>query len=104
MDGEIKFNCSGCGACCRRVNILPNFPEPINEDGSCSHLQEDNSCAIYEDRPEICHVEKMYDKRHFTMKELTRKEYYKENNRLCNEWIERDELDKKFLIDSKCYD
>lgn len=55
------FNCTKCGACCRAVGRIPDFPEPVNEDGSCVHLKEDNTCAIYETRPLICRVDEFYD-------------------------------------------
>lgn len=50
------FNCSGCGACCRRVKRLsPDWP--TREDGACVHLTADNLCAIYETRPPVCRVD-----------------------------------------------
>lgn len=32
-----------------------------NDDGSCKFLGEDNLCTIYEERPTICNVAKVYD-------------------------------------------
>lgn len=101
MTEEIKFNCTGCGACCKlvgrmvfdarlRVEMgeedgvikeLAEFPYPAKEDGSCSMLNPDNTCAIYEDRPDICKVHKMYDKYH--SHRVTRQEYYAENEKAC---------------------
>jgi Fe-S-cluster containining protein len=56
-----KFPCVGCGACCRKLNLLSEKQlKEVNlearEDGSCVNLNEDNSCAVYENRPEICIV------------------------------------------------
>ena len=31
------------------------------EDGSCKFLGEDNLCTIYEERPTICNVAKVYE-------------------------------------------
>ena len=39
------YECEGCGACCRVRN--------------CIHLTEDNRCAIWEDRPDICRSDKV---------------------------------------------
>ena len=50
------YPCTRCGACCRRVDLIPGFPEPARPDGSCSRLLPDNSCAIYETRPAICRL------------------------------------------------
>ena len=32
-----------------------------NDDGSCKFLGEDNLCTIYEERPTICNVAKVYE-------------------------------------------
>jgi Fe-S-cluster containining protein len=49
-----KFSCWGCGACCRFVGF--KLPELDRGDRACIHLLEDNSCAIYEDRPAVCRL------------------------------------------------
>lgn len=54
------FPCTRCGCCCRRVGGIPDFPEPIREDGSCSHLTPNNECAIYDTRPLICRIDDLY--------------------------------------------
>lgn len=101
MSDEIKFNCTGCGACCKlvgqmifdtrfRVDMgetdgvvkeIAEFPYDIREDGSCSMLNPDNSCSIYEDRPDICKVHRMYEKH--KAHQMTREEYYAENEKAC---------------------
>ena len=63
MDADVKFTdergkwkCIQCGACCRaKVAIqllLPGFWDESKQ--SCKNLTEDNRCAIYENRPEVC--------------------------------------------------
>ena len=61
-----KFNCDGCGACCRLVpdQALLYYGLPRSERGGCGHLREDNSCAIYESRPDICDVRKVWEQNH----------------------------------------
>jgi Fe-S-cluster containining protein len=49
----MTFPCTKCGACCRRAFVIPNFPLPLNPDGSCSKLVGDE-CSIYAERPDIC--------------------------------------------------
>jgi dUTP pyrophosphatase len=59
-----QFNCWKCGACCKfcdRVEELKHFDRG---DGVCVNLLPDNSCAIYESRPEICNTKRMYEKRY----------------------------------------
>jgi|10_taG_2_1085330.scaffolds.fasta_scaffold02032_2 hypothetical protein len=49
------FPCNQCGACCRAAN-------PFTGRGRCPELGEDNLCKIYETRPDICRVEKVWMK------------------------------------------
>ena len=56
----MSFLCSQCGACCRNVAHLDL---PSDKDGGCLNLdKETNKCSIYENRPDICRVDKMYEK------------------------------------------
>lgn len=53
-----KFDCKvGCGACCKNVGHLP-IP---STDGICD-LLVDGLCSIYDERPEICRVDSMFEK------------------------------------------
>jgi uncharacterized protein len=97
-----KFNCTGCGLCCKLVGgtikllkeaqksgveLTPiqkevvDFPHKTLDDGSCEHLNKDNSCAIYETRPDICKVDKTWAKHHLGKK--SKAEYYKESEQAC---------------------
>jgi len=60
------FNCEKCGACCRLVG--------------CKELDEGNLCRVYEDRPDICRVDRMFELRHLT---ITREDYYKISKAAC---------------------
>lgn len=53
------------------------------EDGSCIHLNQQNECDIYEDRPDICRISP---------------EFHAENARICNEWIRQDEMGDEYLV------
>ena len=56
----IKFRCTNCGACCRRIGLLPGFPTKTKPGTTeCEHLTRDNLCAIYETRPSLCRVDLM---------------------------------------------
>jgi len=55
------FPCIGCGACCRTlgdVGDLSVFGLEADENGHCTKLVN-NSCSIYEARPDICRIDKM---------------------------------------------
>ena len=73
------FPCSKCGACCRHIaKVLPHFDKG---DGVCWHLTGDNLCAIYENRPFICNIDKIYDK-HFKGR-MERKDFYDITKGFC---------------------
>ena len=84
MEEVLSFPCVGCGACCRNVGRIKGFTEPFDEDGVCTHLQSDNSCAIYEDRPLICRVDTLYkDVPALQERYPDKQQYYKENLKGC---------------------
>ncbi|MFV5467750.1 YkgJ family cysteine cluster protein [Acinetobacter towneri] len=67
---EQPFSCYQCGACCRHVNFS-NLTKYLDRgDGVCRyHDAQSNLCTIYENRPEICRIDKYYEK-HFKSKML----------------------------------
>ena len=98
---EPKFLCSGCGACCKRISNNPDFQDYVDpKTGWCKHLQEDNSCEIYENRPDICDVAKGFSSSGFD----NRINFYKMNNMYCNQFQIEDGMDKKYRIDIRDYD
>lgn len=63
-----KLDCSSCWApCCRAVDKVPEMNSYDRGDGACRHLRDDNSCEIYDNRPDICKVEVMWQKLHGDM-------------------------------------
>lgn len=50
-------------------------------DGVCKYLR-DSKCEIYDNRPEICNVEQMYEK--YFAKIYSRNEFYKLNEEACD--------------------
>ncbi len=59
-------------------------------------MNNNNICSIYPDRPLICNIDRM---KQSLSPDTTQKEYYKENALICNSMIEKDRMDKKYLID-----
>lgn len=101
----MNFQCSKCGQCCKRAGTIPNFPEPLNPDGSCVHLQTDMTCGIYESRPNICRVNTGYIQLTISGQiSMGLIDFYKENNKMCNKWIQEAKLPDSFLIDLNRYD
>jgi len=73
-------------------------------DGVCKYLTDDRKCAIYEDRPDICRVDKMYEKVYY--KYFSKREFYIKNAEICNSLQEMHNIDKSYRIDIKemeCY-
>ena len=77
------FHCDRCGLCCRKVGKFPSMKEFDRGDGACKHLKDDNTCAIYETRPTICNVDRLYEERF--KDDMTRDEWYRLNNEGCRE-------------------
>ena len=101
---KVRFQCSGCGECCKRVGNLSeddkkrlDFPYNAKEDGSCEKLGEDNKCMVYDNRPSICSVEKTYEKYH-KPKGRKRIDVFIEENKICNQMIKQAKLDEKYLL------
>ena len=101
-----KFQCSKCGACCRRAGKSGFMPD--RGDGACIHLTKDNLCSIYETRPELCNMELMWEKRNKELdlesRGLTKIGYFKVNSEVCNSMMKEDDMDEKFRIDLSKYD
>ena len=102
------FPCTQCGQCCRNINsILSNsdsfptvikdlinrFPYDINPDGSCSKLNEDGLCSVYQNRPIMCNIKLMGQLLH---RDTT--EWYRLQAEHCNILINAADLDPKYLV------
>ena len=68
----LLFECDCCGLCCRLIGNIPQLKHFDRGDGVCCHLTDANLCDMYESRPEVCSVERMYS--HFSS-EMTKEEY-----------------------------
>jgi len=77
------FPCTGCGLCCQNIDTVNELKEFNLGNGICKHFDAlTKRCLIYEDRPDICRVDKMYEiqyRQHFT-----RNVFYQENANVCN--------------------
>lgn len=58
---EMKFPCTACGKCCRKVGSCSETQFLDRGDSICRFFNEEtNLCSIYEDRPLVCRVEDYY--------------------------------------------
>lgn len=77
-----SFQCDKCGLCCRNIGRIPQLREYDDGNGACKYLQN-NLCSIYEDRPEICRVDVMYDR--YFREQYSKDEFYELNYEGCRE-------------------
>jgi Fe-S-cluster containining protein len=87
------FPCTKCGACCRVAGTIPGFEEPLRPDGACSHLQPDDSCAIYETRPFMCRVDEQAG-----WEGVPEYQWHAVNARACNQLQEAEGVPAKFRL------
>lgn len=55
--------CEACGLCCRHAaaDYLRLFGLPVHERGEgCAHQADDGACRVYDMRPDVCRVDKMF--------------------------------------------
>lgn len=52
-------------------------------DGVCKHLNKDNKCNIYEQRPLICNVQRVYEC--FFKDKMSIDEFFKMNENACKQ-------------------
>lgn len=74
------FVCDMCGECCRHIDLIPELSEYHNGNGICRYLVE-NKCSIYYERPEICNVGVMFEKKYRF--EMSEEEYLNMNYEGC---------------------
>jgi len=92
----MSFNCSKCGLCCSIIGKIiekakngdskfekeiVQFPHKWDKNGKCEMLNEDNTCRVYDNRPDMCNVNKTY-KNHFSDK-MTKENFYSLNEKSC---------------------
>lgn len=76
------FICDKCGLCCMNLNMSPLYSTLDSGDGSCRFFDKETKlCAIYEKRPIICNVDKMYEQ--CFKDKMTKEEYYALNYEAC---------------------
>ena len=62
MKVKIEDKCLCCGTCCH-LTFYDLQGQTVKTDIRCPHLQEDNLCSIYNNRPDWCmNAEEMKEK------------------------------------------
>lgn len=98
FDDPMSFPCSGCGLCCKNIQKVEELKDFDLGNGICKYLDLiSNDCTIYDSRPDICSIDKMFEKEYKTYFE--KKEFYILNANVCNQLQEEAVLDKEFKIE-----
>lgn len=94
------FPCSSCGLCCQNIANIEELKEFDLGNGVCIHFDSiSNSCKIYNNRPTICRVDKMFDVKYYQY--FTREEFYIENAKICNLLQKRYKINESFRVKIK---
>jgi len=92
------FPCTSCGLCCQNITNIEELKTYDLGNGTCKYFDFiSNQCRIYETRPDICRVDKMFDLVY--NKEFTLEEFYIGNAKVCNHLQEKYKVNKKFRIE-----
>ncbi|WP_442966441.1 YkgJ family cysteine cluster protein [Psychrobacter sp. PL19] len=77
----MSFPCNQCGWCCQNLDKNKLYSTLDRGDGVCKWFDTKNkNCTIYNTRPEICNIEKMY---HSTFSAIDYDEYIRLNIQVC---------------------
>lgn len=102
---KTDFFCHGCNLCCVHMDkIMENKHKATDQirdmidafpyshtDGVCDMLTPDG-CKVYKDRPDMCSVEKVYDKAY---SHLAEEDYLDMQYRVCSILMEKDGMTRE---------
>jgi hypothetical protein len=89
MEDVQGFPCNKCGFCCKKIASCGIETGLDRGDGVCKHLNANNLCSIYENRPYFCRIDDYYNEyKNF----LTREEYNQINIQYCKSFQARKEI------------
>jgi Fe-S-cluster containining protein len=69
------------------------FPYQARPDGSCEQLTEEGTCAVYEDRPLLCSVDRMR-----ALHQVPEPLYYALSAAACNAMQAQDGIPESFRV------
>jgi len=91
------FPCTMCGVCCQHISQIEELKSYDLGNGVCKYFDTDLSiCTIYENRPDICRIDRMYTNKYFEM--YTKDEFYKLNAEACNRLQEAHNIKTSYRI------
>lgn len=106
----MDFPCTKCGSCCMRAGVLNDelkkvFGEVPAElafpykapNGRCEKLNDDMTCAVYDSRPTVCNIRKMFT---IISKDSIEK-FYRLNADACNKMQVEDGKAEEYRVTIK---
>lgn len=91
------FPCTGCGLCCQHISGIPELSDFDDGSGVCRHYDYvHKQCRIYDQRPDICNVEKMFGRTYYQM--MSKEAFYRENAKVCNQLQETYKTDEVYRV------
>jgi len=90
------FPCTNCGECCRNISHISELKAYDNGNGICIYLCDDNSCGIYDIRPTVCSIDRVYDLQY--KDSMSKFDFYVVNRDACNAMQKLANIDKKFRV------
>ncbi len=97
MNQNNTFPCTSCGLCCQNISKIEELKDYDIGNGICKYFDVlNNECQIYETRPDICRIDKMFGLEY--KKYFTKEAFYIENAKVCNSLQKKYGLDKSFKI------
>lgn len=91
------FPCTQCGLCCQNISGIKELKDYDLGNGLCKYFNtETKSCDIYNSRPDICRIDKMYEIEFCQY--FTKKEYYFRNATVCNELQKKHNINIEYRI------
>jgi len=91
-----QFPCTSCGLCCQHIGDIPALAAYDLKNGCCQHYSQFEGCQIYENRPDVCRIDKGYDL--FFANILSREKYYQYNAEICNHLQLLHGINEKFRV------
>ena len=92
------FPCTDCGVCCQNISNVIELKDFDMGNGVCCHYNIEHShCSIYDCRPNICNIDKMFALKYY--KEFSKQGFYNVNVQTCNDLQSKYGIDIKYRVE-----
>jgi len=104
---SMEFHCTKCGGCCMHIGnvilslragaadpsdlrhqLFMDFPFGFTATGACEKYDPATGCTVYNERPDVCRVDKMFELYYGPVQGLTWQQYLYAQAGSCNMLID----------------